>query len=187
MYPALQPTLLTTETFHLERNRMSIGTNRIIYTLGVLVFPLLFINAIFYSLFEMRGVSLALATGTTALVLLNLTIYLLNKKEKGNRTLIIGFNDLKVLQDSTTLYVIPFEQLVITKLNWGIGDNIRPAIRIGGQDFPCMTIGCRTPQHILSLNQSPKMEETIDCTTYLISDEAKWQYFLLALHNLMKD
>ncbi len=186
MYPALQPTLLTTETFHLERNRRSIGATRILYTLGIFVFPTLFANALFYTVFGLNGFSLLLAMGTTGLILLNLTLYLLNLKEQRDRTLIIGFNEIKVLEKSTILHTIPFEEMTISSLTWGGEEATQPAIRISGKGFPCMTIGCRVPTTLNGILKATPLPKTIDCTAYLISDETEWQHLLQALDNLIE-
>ena len=171
------------DTFSLKRNRMDISRRRILYGLCIFLFPTLIANAIFYTYIDLRSIELILVTGIIALILLNLTIYLLNRTTKGNRTLIFGYNDIKILQHSQLIQTILFSELKITRLHWGTEeDNLRPAIRISAKGFPCMTIGSRTATQ--NWASAPLAE---DCTTYLIDQEQDWNRLLSALKYFIQD
>lgn len=178
----IQETQVFTQAFKLERNRIPLGAYRLIYGLGIFLLPTLFANAIYASVLELKGEELLIGTGITALILLNLAIYLNSQITKGNRTLIVGYSNIKILKNSNVLHVIPYENLKITALNSGMDENeTQPAIRIQAKNLPCMTIGSRatTPTQAQS-------QQIVDCTTFLVSDEKQWENLLKALTNHIK-
>jgi hypothetical protein len=179
---AFKKETINTSTFKLERNRIQIGVNRLIYGLGIFLLPTLLANAIYASVLELKNEELLIATGITALILFNLAIYLNSRTTKGNRTLIVGHRNIKILRNSHVLHIIPYEDLKITELNWGIDENsTQPAIRIQAKNFPCMTIGSRA-----TTPAKAKSQQIVDCTTFLISDEQQWNNLKKALKNCIQ-
>ena len=174
IYSPILTTTMTTETFHLVRNKIDIGRLRLLLGLGIFVIPTLLANAVFASSFHLEGTGLVIATSLTGILLLNLTLFLLHKAKRGNRTLIFGFNHLRVIEETEAVKVIPFENLTIIPLTHGLDEDKRfPAIRIKAEELGCMTIGSTQ-----SSNQWQATEAAIDCTAYLIPSEEEWKRFM---------
>ena len=174
MYSPVLTIAMTSETFHLVRNRTDIGRLRLLLGLGVFLIPTLLANAILDSVFHLEAPGLTIATLITGLLLLNLTLFLLNKAKQGSLTLIFGFNNLRVIENTTEVQVIPFTDLEITSLTYGMSkDKGFPAIRLKAKAFGCMTIGSRQFS-----KEWQVAEQQIDCTTHLISSEEEWKRFV---------
>lgn len=183
MYQIITPNTYTTETFHLVRNRMDVGRWRIILGFGVVVIPMLFANSIYYSVLELKSPDLIIALCVTGLILLNIAFFLLNRLSKGNRTLIFGYNELRIIENSKVMKILPFEHIKITKLEYGFDENnTRPAVRISGKDFKCMTIGSRTP---INHWKTGNNKEQIDCTEYILKTENEWFRFRRTLEQFL--
>lgn len=166
-----QPQSAYTTTFRLRRNSTHLGAIRLLYGIGIFLIPTLLAHAIFASTFRLLGADLVIATTTTGLILFNLVLFLLNRAKKGDRTLIFTFNNLRIIENTEAVQIIPFEDLKITLLTYGMGeDEHLPAIRIAAENFGCMTIG--STQHS---EQWQANTEQIDCTTYLIASEEEWE------------
>lgn len=172
--------LINIQPFKLERNHFQSGRRHLLLSLGVFILPTLFVYVVFNTMMDLEGIELIISTGLTALFLLNLTVFILNKITKKNRTLLIGFNEIKVLENSKLIQVIPFEQLEITDLNRNRNDKCS-IIRISAKEFPYMTIGSR-----ISVKDWKNISSTVDTTIFLISKESEWKRLLNILSNYIK-
>lgn len=173
MYPTISTIAMTTETFHLVRNKIDVGRLRLFYILGVLILPTVFVNAFFYSILELKGVNLIVATSLVALTLLNVVVYLINQATRGNITIIFGFKNLRLIESLKVTQVIPFEDITITRLSYGMDDVTHPAIRIDIKNLPCLTIGCK-----ISTDDWQTSQEVMDCTAFIIHKEEEWKRLL---------
>ena len=176
MYSTISTIAMTTETFHLVRNKIDVGRLRLFYTLGVFILPTIFANAFFYSTLGLKGVNLIVATSIIALALLNVVIYLINRATRGNVTIIFGFQNLRIITNPKETQVIPFENITITRLSYEMDDIEHPAIRMDIKNLPCMTIGCKK-----STKHWKNVEGTVECTAFLVHTEEEWKRLLNVL------
>ena len=188
-----QPTLLPTltydfqypsivDTFLLERNRNNIRSKRLLFGIGVFLIPTFIMNAIFDTYVDLKGMGLVLATSIVGLMLLNITIYLLNQIKKGNKTLIFGYQNIKILEDAQLIHTISLQELKVTRLNYETAKgNYQPAIQISTKELPCMTIGCKK-----ATKHWKNIEGAVDSTAFLVQSEEEWNKLLNVLENFIE-
>ena len=171
------------DTFLLERNRKDIGSKRLLFGIGVFLIPTFIMNAIFYTYVDLKGMGLVWATSIVGLMLLNITIYFLNQIKKGNKTLIFGYQNIKVLENAQLIHTIPLQELKVRRLNYEAAKgNYKPAIQISTKKLPCMTIGCKK-----STKHWKNIEGVVDCTAFLVQSEEEWNKLLNVLGNFIEN
>ncbi len=181
MYPAITPNIYATNTFHLVKNRMGIGHFRILLGVGICTVLTFSAYVIFYTIFDLKKIDLTIATSVISLILLNCTLFLSNKSTKKNRTLIIGHNDFRILENLKTVQVIPFEKVTITKLGQEINGTCRPFfIKINMVDFSDMII--REPKQLVFWEVfKNKISTSINHKTYFTKTKEEWMRLEQAL------
>ncbi len=170
--------------FNLKRNPMDIGANRLFSLLVIVLFPVLLINAIFYTQIELRGLSLFFATGSVAVLLLLVYRKAIQQKDKTDKVLIIDADQIKILEAEKVITSISIKNVIIQGLKWGMEEGKElPAISISGEKFPKITIGSLTNQEVWG-----KTTASIDTTNYLIDDK-EWDHFLesVIVSNLLQE
>lgn len=148
-------------TFTLEQNRIHVGANRLLLFFLIVFFPVLLTAFIGYNFLPISEVGFTVLVSSVAALSIGGYGLMIAKKDTTTHSLVVQAGIIR-FDNSNITYTTHKNSLSIKLINWGVKHN--PAIKITGQNFPCITIGTLEKN-----KQDQKREECIDCTNYIVS------------------
>ena len=139
-------------------------------------FPMLVSGIVFYSIFDLRGFGMLIASAVTLALLVNIYFLYIKFKTSVNQiNLSIEFNELILLQNGQVLNRIPLHEIEVSQLQWGDIKTI-PVIQISGNEFPRLRIG-----YIRSSRDWSELRTTKELIDFRVNTEKDWNQLLALL------